>query len=157
MRCKYMYVLSTKKLIAESCDVEYYCSQSQCRQQSVQAYTMEDHAQLSVQFRNKFTCIKSEKSFRIHIPMYITTVRLVWWRENAWAISVKLMVLQVHLHCQMVVVFVLLLAYATDLWSTTATLTSGCLWLWHVAMETIRLVRDGEPRTATSIFTQLPS
>ena len=72
MHCKYMYVLSTKKLIAESCDVEYYCSQSQCRQQSVRAYTMEDHAQLSVQFRNKFTCIKSEKSFRIHIPMHNT-------------------------------------------------------------------------------------
>ena len=50
------------------------------------------HAQLSVQFRNKLTCPKSEKSFRICIPVYITTVGLVWQRENAWAISVKLMV-----------------------------------------------------------------
>ena len=79
------------------------------------------------------SCPKSEKSFRICIPVYITTVRLVWQRENAWAISVTLMVMQVHLHCQMLVVWVLLPAYATDLWSATATLTSGGLWQWHVA------------------------
>ena len=64
----------------------------------------------------------------------------------------------------------LLPAYATDLWSATATatLTSGGLWQWHVAffppfqccftsIEAIRLARDGEPRTATSTFTQILS
>ena len=78
--------------------------QPKCKQQSAWAFSMLDHMYLfKSEMARQSTCIKTEKSFRAQISMYIMIGMITIVMRKGWDDKIVWLLVKIHLHHRMAV------------------------------------------------------